>query len=153
MRPPDPMSSGLPLLDEIRTRVAAARSEAWDAVLDCIRGFDNGPARSYAAVVRADPRYARGNVSEQGSSLPGFTIAWVDRENVLMLSGRHVFSRYAMVILLEAEGPDLTLVRIRTYAVFPGLHGVIYGLAVFGTGMHHVLLHRLLRRIDRQSRP
>ncbi|MGJ0202986.1 hypothetical protein [Leucobacter sp. gxy201] len=139
----------LPLLDEHRTGAAAPPAAVWASLLACVGGFDNGAARAYASAVRARPRFADGRFPEQGSAVPGFAVSHIDRPRALVLSGRHLLSEYAMVILVDADVDDRVTVRIRSHATFAGLQGALYRLAVFGTGMHRILLKRLLRTIAR----
>jgi hypothetical protein len=61
----------------------------------------------------------------------------------LELTGRHRFSRYALVFELDPAG-EHTIVRGLTYARFPGPHGRVYRALVIGTGLHVVAMRRLL---------
>jgi hypothetical protein len=67
-----------------------------------------------------------------------------------VLTGRHRFSRYALILTL-AEQPDGTMLCARTQASFPGLHGSLYRALVIGSGAHRVLVRRLLRTIRRSA--
>jgi hypothetical protein len=45
-------------------------------------------------------------------------------------------------------GPDRTRIRAQTRAAFPGALGRVYRALVIGTGLHRVLVRRLLHRIE-----
>ena len=78
---------------------------------------------------------------DAGASVPGFRVAEVEPEQWVRLVGRHRFSRYALVLTLDAR-PDGTLLRAGTYAEFPGLHGGVYRAMVISSGGHGVIVDR-----------
>jgi hypothetical protein len=66
------------------------------------------------------------------------------------LTGRHRFSQYAFILTLVTQ-PDSTMLSARTHAEFPGLRGSVYRRLVIGSGVHRVLVARLLRAVRRQA--
>ena len=77
-----------------------------------------------------------------GATLPGLRGGGGERPRRLELRGRHRFSSYALVFLIEPGR-----VRAQTYAEFPGVKGRVYRALVIGSGAHGVVTRRLLRRI------
>ncbi|MFD4184060.1 hypothetical protein [Rhodococcus sp. NPDC058514] len=77
----------------------------------------------------------------------GFALDSADAPARLALSGRHWFSRYALIFELDDEGPDRTRIRAQSWGEFPGLHGRLYRALVIGSGGHRVVVRRLLRQI------
>jgi hypothetical protein len=69
----------------------------------------------------------------------------------LELTGRHRFSRYALVFELEPAGRQ-TVLRALTYAAFPGLHGRVYRLLVISSRAHVVATRKILASIRRSCR-
>ena len=63
-----------------------------------------------------------------------------------MLSGRHRFSRYALVLEIDPSG-EQTVLRARTFAAFPGPHGRVYRLLVISSRAHVVATRRILASI------
>ncbi|WP_433755206.1 hypothetical protein [Nocardia sp. CA-135398] len=115
----------LPYIDEHARSVDANRDRAWKALLK---------------VVCKDP-------DDPSKAPTGFVLDAAEEPARLALRGRHWFSRYALVFELDEQGPSRTLVRARSWAEFPGLHGKIYRALVIGTGGHKVVVRELLRRI------
>jgi hypothetical protein len=64
-----------------------------------------------------------------------------------VLEGRHPFSRYALVFLIDAREGGGCRARAQTWAAFPGPQGRLYRALVIGSGMHAVLVRRMLRRL------
>jgi hypothetical protein len=83
----------------------------------------------------------------------GFRVTESTPPRKLVLEGRHPFSRYALVFLIESrddggsrEGSGSRAVA-QTWAAFPGAKGSVYRALVIGSGMHSVLVRRMLRRL------
>lgn len=141
---PEPLHD-LPRIDEHAVRVAAPPQVAWRAVLDALHGTFAGPAaRSAARVLGCEPAATSGwDRPGPGATVPGFRVVTADEPRLLVVAGRHRFSRYGIVVRLEpADGG--TRVRLESRAAFPGPHGALYRLAVVGTGGHVVAVRRLL---------
>ena len=73
----------------------------------------------------------------------GFAVTEQVKEERLVLEGRHRFSTYALVLLLEpARGR--TVLRAQTWARFPGPHGRVYRLLVISSRAHVVATRGIL---------
>jgi hypothetical protein len=146
---PPPETGDLPFVDEHRVLVAAPVPAVWRAVAGRF-GHPRRPATAYAHLIAADPRRATGRLLDVGATVPGFEVADAVPQRWVRLAGRHLFSRYALVITLEAQ-PDGTKLSARTYAEFPGPHGRAYRGLVIGTGAHRVVVGRILRGIRHRA--
>lgn len=77
----------------------------------------------------------------------GFPERELDAPRRMRLAGEHPFARYELTFELEETEPGRTRVRAVTHALFkPGL-GKVYGGLVVGSGMHAVVVRRLLRKL------
>ena len=76
----------------------------------------------------------------------GFAVVSWQPPDLLVLAGRHRFSRYRLEFHLT-ELPDATRVVARTYARFPGPHGFAYQTLVIRSRLHVVATRRMLRAI------
>lgn len=127
----------LPYIDEHALVIAAGREQVWAAlnryVTATLRGAERSPL---TRLLGTEPR-------------AGFAI---DRCVPLVdvdLGGRHRFSRYLLAFELS-DGPDgATVLRARSFAVFPGPHGRVYRLLVIGTRFHVLATQRILRSVQR----
>ncbi|MEV6427818.1 hypothetical protein [Nocardia sp. NPDC051463] len=115
----------LPYIDEHARSIDANRDRAWKALLK---------------VMCKDP-------DDPSHPPTGFQLDAADAPARLALSGRHWFSRYALIFELDEEGPSRTRIRAQSWGEFPGLHGKIYRALVIGSGGHQVVVRRLLRQI------
>jgi hypothetical protein len=77
----------------------------------------------------------------------GFRVTEATAPAKLVLEGRHPFSRYALVFLIESLDGGGSRARAQTWAAFPGAAGRLYRALVIGSGMHAVLVRRMLRRL------
>ena len=143
----------LPHVDEHSLDVDAPPEAAWAAVLAVLRaGFGSPAARRIAAALGCDPRTtAQWERPGVGSTVPGFRIVTAEPPRLLVVAGRHRFSRYGIVWRIEPAGAG-SRVRAETRATFPGPHGALYRLAVIGSGGHVVVTRRLLARVARRAR-
>ena len=142
----------LPRIDGHEVTVAAAPEAAWAAVLETLRGTFAAPAaRSATRLLGCDPTTTSGwGRPGPGATVPGFRVVTVEAPRLLVVAGRHRFSRYGMVVRLEpADGG--TRVQLESRAAFPGPHGALYRLAVVGTGGHVVAVRRLLAGVRRAA--
>jgi hypothetical protein len=142
----------LPPIDQHGVAVAAPPDAVWDAVLSTLGGlFTAAPARATARLLGCDPPSAsRWEQAEVGSSVPAFRIVAADRPRLLVVAGRHRFSRYGIVFRVEPAGTGARCTA-ESRATFPGLLGAAYGLAVVGSGGHVVAVRRMLRSIARTA--
>jgi hypothetical protein len=142
----------LPPVDEHGVVVAAEPGATWDAVLRTLRSRFAAPAsRAAARLLGCDPSSVSGwDRPEVGSTVPGFRVVTAEPPGLLVVAGRHRFSRYGIVFRLEpADGG--TRVRAETRAAFPGPHGALYRLAVVGSGGHVLAVRRILRAVARTA--
>lgn len=141
----------LPYIDEHARCVGATRDRTWAALIAVgaeLRGDATGPL---ARLSRLQPALASGDWGgglEAGATLPGFAVEEACSPSRLALAGRHRFSRYALVFELEEMSPDRTRIRAQTRAAFPGALGRAYRALVIGTGVHRMVVRRLLHRIE-----
>ncbi|MCW3840498.1 hypothetical protein ONA70_10365 [Micromonospora yasonensis] len=140
-------SDALPFVDEHRVLAPASAPAVWHALARQVPGARGGVL---AHLLGAEPRRASGTLLDPGATLPGFAVTEAEPGRHVRLTGRHRFSRYALVFTLSAQ-PGGTLLSARTYAEFPGLPGRLYRLLVIGSGGHRVLVGRMLRTIGRQA--
>jgi len=143
----------LPYIDEHSTSVDATPERTWVA-LTAVGAELRGPAGPLAGLMGPAPALASGDWSggvEAGATLPGFVVEQACPPSRLALTGRHRFSRYALVFELEDSGPDGTRVRAQSWGAFPGVHGRSYRALVVGSGAHRMVVRRLLRRIARPA--
>lgn len=139
----------LPFVDEHRVLVPAPASAVWQALTGLVPGAGTGGA-TVARLLGTEPRRARGTLFEPGATLPGFAVAEAVPGRRLRLTGRHRFSRYALLFTLTPQ-PGGTLLSARTDAAFPGLPGRLYRLLVISSGGHRVLVGRMLRAVGRRA--
>jgi hypothetical protein len=135
----------LPFVDSHAVIVSAPASAVWRSLAGWFAG-QRRIARAYARLVGADPRRASGRLFDEGASVPGFEVTEAEPEQWVRLTGRHLFSRYALVFTVTPS-PDGTLLSAQTYAEFPGPHGWVYRRAVIGSGGHRAMVGRMLRAI------
>jgi Polyketide cyclase / dehydrase and lipid transport len=139
------VDGGLPFVDSYSVIVSAPAPVVWRSLA---RWFarQRRIAGAYASLVAADPRRASGQLFDEGARVPGFEVTEAEPERWVRLTGRHLFSRYALIFTVTPS-PDGTLLSAQTYAEFPGPHGWVYRGAVIGSGGHRALVGRMLRTI------
>ncbi|OJU84248.1 MAG: hypothetical protein BGO11_21600 [Solirubrobacterales bacterium 70-9] len=144
--------TGLPWIDEHAEEILAPVGAVWPALLRTVeRMTDGGAAPRYARLVGcADTEAGGPRPLEVGSAVPGFHVAALTPERLLVLAGSHHFSDYALTFRLEPLGAVRTRVIAETRAVFPGVKGRAYRVAVIGTRMHVLVVKRVLRGVKRR---
>ena len=85
-----------------------------------------------------------------GSTVPGFRVVTAEPPRLVVVAGRHRFSRYGIVFRVEPAAAGCR-VRAETRAVFPGPHGALYRLAVIGSRGHVLVTRRLLGQVARRA--
>jgi hypothetical protein len=145
-------ASQLPWVDEHGEEVDAPASIVWPALLRTVEKMTaGGAAPRYArAVGCADTEPGGPRPLEVGSTFPGFHVAEMAPERLLVLLGSHHFSNYALSFRLEPLGGRRTRVVAETRAEFPGLKGTAYRALVIGTRMHVLVTRRVLRGVARR---
>jgi hypothetical protein len=138
----------LPRIDEHTVTVPSPPAAVWDAVLRTLAASFGSPRTSrIAAVLGCEPATTRAwDRPAVGSSVPGFGIVSADPPDLLVVTGRHRFSRYGIVFRFEPAGEG-TRCRAESRAEFPGTAGRVYRAAVIGTGGHAHAVRSLLRRV------
>jgi hypothetical protein len=150
--PLDGDPTGLPWVDEHAQEISAPVSAVWPALLRTVERMTAGAAapRYARAIGCADTEDGGPRPLEVGSTLPGFHVAALTPERLLVLAGSHHFSDYALSFRLEPLGAVRTRVIAETRAVFPGLKGRAYRALVIGTRMHVLVVKRVLRGVSRR---
>jgi hypothetical protein len=143
----------LPWIDENATEIAAPPAVVWPALLRTVeRMTAGGAAPRYArAVGCADTEAGGPRPLEVGSTVPGFHVAALNPDRLLVLAGSHHFSDYSLGFRLEPLGGVRTRLVAETRAVFPGLKGGAYRALVIGTRMHVLVTRRVLRSVGRRA--
>ncbi|HET7415973.1 MAG TPA: hypothetical protein VFI97_09785 [Arthrobacter sp.] len=138
----------LPRLDEHAVDVRATRDEVWAALILTIgNSFAGAAGERLARLLGCEPKKVSGwSTPAAGSSLPGFMIRSMEQPRQVTLTGRHRFSEYALIFRIE-EIAGLTRCKAESRAHFPGWRGRLYRRAVIGSGGHHLLMRRMLRRV------
>lgn len=136
----------LPYIDEYSTSTGAAPDRVWVALAEVLRK-EFGAAARIARALGCDPDAATATFDGSvGQAVPGFRVAAAEPERRLELRGRHRFSRYSLTFVLDGDR-----LSAQTHAIFPGLHGRLYRLAVIGTRGHRVVTRRLLAQVARRA--
>ncbi|MGH2936699.1 MAG: hypothetical protein ACRDPE_01100 [Solirubrobacterales bacterium] len=145
-------ASDLPWVDEHAIELDATPAVAWPALLRTVEGITAGRgAPTYArAVGCADTEAGGPRPLEVGSTVPGFHVAALAPERLLVLRGSHHFSDYALVFRLEPLGGVRTRLIAETRAEFPGVKGRAYRALVIGTRMHVLAVRRVQRGVARR---
>ena len=128
----------LPYVDEHRTTVEAPPDVVWRALrayVDRMLAANDGSV--FTRLLGAHPS-------------AGFEVSEEVAEERLVLSGRHRFSRYALVFELEPAS-EHTVLKALTYAVFPGLHGRVYRLLVISSRAHVIATRRMLASVSKRA--
>ncbi|MFT3865911.1 MAG: hypothetical protein QM729_16725 [Solirubrobacterales bacterium] len=145
-------ATDLPWVDEHAKEIDAPAGVVWPALLRTVeRMTAGGAAPRYArAVGCADTEPGGPRPLELGSTVPGFHVAELVPERLLVLLGSHSFSTYALAFRLEPLGGRRSRLVAETRAEFPGLKGRLYRTAVIGTRMHVLVTRRVLRNVARR---
>jgi hypothetical protein len=146
--PSIPAPQDLPFVDVHDTVVAAPVATVWECLTAHIPRF--AASEAFARVLAAEPVRASGKPLDEGATLPGFAVAEVVPGSHVRLAGRHRFSRYALDLSVAAQS-GRTVLSARTYAAFPGLRGRVYRQLVIGSGVHRVMVRRLLAAVRRDA--
>jgi hypothetical protein len=139
----------LPFIDEHERTVAASASATWEAVRVVVAERMPGVPALLAKAWALQPREPAGpRPLDTGSALPGFRVVQAAPGRSLRLEGRHRFSRYRLELLVDEAGTG-SVVRARSSAAFPGVHGAVYRAAVIRSGVHVLAVRRMLELVIR----
>lgn len=143
----------LPHVDEHAIEIDAEPPATWDALLPIVQGSFGGKASSQIARMLGCEQTQRGGDPEHpGATVPGFVVARAIAPTLYALLGAHRFSRYALVLRIDAiDDGDRSRLRAETRAEFPGVKGRAYRALVIGTRGHVLVVHRLLRAVKRRA--
>jgi hypothetical protein len=145
----------LPYIDEHSILIEAAPARAWEVLVSTLRADLGGPAPApLRFVLGIQPTDLRGDWRETphpGDCLPGFAVAESRAPKRLALHGHHRFSRYALVFELDTTSAGHCTLRAQTRAEFPGVIGPVYRALVIGSGVHRLVVRRLLHHAARRA--
>jgi hypothetical protein len=149
----------LPFIDDHARVVAASPERTWSALLAVVGGMLGrelpGPLVSAWGLERGG-RTGDWGAPVPGDTIVGFEVAEVEPARLLVLRGRHRFSRYELRFVLEpvaGESPSGGRVELHavSHAEFPGPLGLVYRTLVIGTRGHVFAVRRLLARIAQRA--
>lgn len=142
----------LPWVDEHATELDATAAAVWPALLRTVEKMTAGRAapRYARAVGCADTEAGGPRPLEVGSTVPGFHVAELAPQRLLVLRGSHHFSAYALAFRLEPLGGVRTRLVAETRAAFPGARGRAYRALVIGTRLHALAVRRVQRGVARR---
>jgi hypothetical protein len=124
----------LPLIDVHSVDVAAPPDAVFDAVRRRFTGLLSGAVGgAFSRLWGCEPSGAFAEIES-------------DRPHLIVVAGRHRFSRYGIVFRISPTGTGSHL-SAESRAEFPGLHGRAYKAAVIGTRGHVLATRGLLRHI------
>ncbi len=143
----------LPYVDEHSIEIEADAPTTWEAALRVVDGsFGSTPTARFARLLGCADVYASGpRPLAAGSTFPGFHVDTAEPPRELGLGGAHHFSRYALILRLDALSEERTRLRAETRAEFPGPKGRAYRALVIGTRGHVLMLRRLLGAAKRRA--
>jgi hypothetical protein len=130
---PEPSDGGLPHIDDHEVRIDAPVDVVFAVLRRYVGSLGASKGGFVAWLLGTDPP-------------SGFGVAEEVPDRLVRLAGRHRFSRYQLVFELDAVDGG-TVLRARSYAEFPGLHGRAYRAAVIGTRLHVLATRHILRSI------
>jgi hypothetical protein len=138
----------LPYIDEHEVTVDASPDTVWDAILGTFESFAaTASARAFTRALGCDPGVAAGwDEPGVGTAAPGFRVIEAHRPGLLVVAGRHRFSRYGIIFRVE-DAAWGTRCSAESRAEFPGRHGRLYRRAVIGTNGYVFATRRLLDQI------
>lgn len=149
---PESSERELPWVDEHAIELDGTPAVVWPALLRTVERTTAGRgAPAYArAVGCADTEAGGPRPLEVGSTVPGFHVAALTPQRLLLLRGSHHFSDYALVFRLEPLGGVRTRLVAETRAEFPGAKGRAYRALVIGTRLHVLAIKRMQRGVARR---
>jgi hypothetical protein len=148
-----PSPACLPFVDTHDTLVDASPAATWDALVVVVRAsFDRPGSALIARLLGCEPsRRGDSSPSVPGATLPGFRVTAAEPGRQLALEGRHRFSRYRLVFVLDPVDDARCRLRAETWAAFPGLAGRAYRALVVGTHGHVLVVCLILALVCRRA--
>jgi hypothetical protein len=140
-------------IDDRSRTVEATPDRTWSALLAVTRSIGRPLPGALVWAWGLDPPEHRGDWSSPapGTSFPGFAVAEVNPPRLLVLRGRHRFSRYELRFTIAEAGSGRVEVRASSSGEFPGPLGAIYRGLVIGSRGHVLAVRRLLARIAERA--
>jgi len=133
----------LPYIDEHSQQIEAPVDAVWTALLKVLHQMNGGAP--LARILGCDPvQGTAGFAGRPGEAVPGFRVLETEHGRRLVLRGRHRFSNYELTFVFDGHR-----LRAQTHAAYPGVLGRIYRAAVIGSGVHRLVMRRLLRKVAR----
>ena len=128
----------LPLIDEHSVEIDAPPDAVFDAVRNRFADTLSGRiGMAFSRLWGCDPPNA-------------FEVVEADRPLLIVVAGKHRFSRYGIVFRVAAT-PSGSRLSAESRAEFPGVAGRAYRVAVIGTRGHVVATQALLRNIAKSA--
>ena len=128
----------LPLIDEHSVAVAADPDAVYDAVQRRFSQLLPGPFGAiFGRLWGCDPS-------------SGFEVVEEHRPALVVVAGKHRFSRYGIVFRIKPTTTGST-VSAESRAEFPGIHGRAYQALVVDSRLHVLATRGLLRNIARSA--
>ena len=135
----DPLADAgaLPHIDDHEVVVEAPPAVVYRALRSYVQTIGTSAGHPLARLLGTDPP-------------SGFAVVEEVPDRLVRLAGQHRFSRYQLVFDLRPTATG-TVLRARTYAMFPGVPGRAYRAAVIGSRGHVLATRRLLCGIRRRA--
>ena len=127
----------LPFVDEHVRVVRAGQDRTWTALQEYVDGLTTASHGVLSRILGTVPR-------------SGFEVVEIDPPREIVLGGRHRFSTYHLVFRVDPDD-DRSRLSARTYAAFPGLHGLAYRTGLMLTTGHRRATQHMLRAIARTA--
>ena len=128
----------LPIIDEHTVTATAAPDAVFDAVKRRFTNILDVPLGGvFSRLWGCEPPTA-------------FEVVEEHRPDLVVVAGKHRFSRYGIVFRITPTSAGSTLAA-ESRAEFPGIHGQAYRAAVIGTRGHVVATRAMLRGIARSA--
>lgn len=148
----DLQPESLPFIDLHSTEVAATIEQTWAALIATINASGRSRrGRAIATRLGCVPSESRGDAEEIGSTIPGFMVSRSVGPAVLVLMGRHRYSRYALIFRIGETLDGPVTISAETRAEFPGRRGRIYRALVIGSRGHVLATRWILRGVRRRA--
>ena len=141
----------LPFVDEHSVEIEAGTEAVWRSLIGNFGNAQPGFFDSYARLIGCDPLGSSGPLDVVGSTRTGFRVAEVIDGRLLVLTGRHRFSRYALTWTVSPLAEGRSSLTARTDAAFPGVHGGAYRALVITSGAHARVTRGMLASIARHA--
>lgn len=144
----------LPYIDDHVCVITASPDRTWRALVAVLAGTFRELPRPLVSVWGLEQSAQCGDWDHPapGDTITGFAVVEVDPPRVLVLRGRHRFSRYELRFTLdESAERDRVELHARSSAEFPGLLGRVYQALVIRSSGHVLAVRRLLTQIARQA--